>query len=295
MQKVKVLVLGTQGQLARSLACEKKLFPMEFLGRPDLDFENPELTLNKVKEKNFTHLVNATAYTAVDNAETEKDKALLINSKTPGLLAQYCADHGKTMIHFSTDYVFDGQGSKPWKETDPVSPVNFYGQTKLQGEELIRSSSCKNFIFRTSWVYSQFGHNFLKTMLRFGVERELMKVVADQTGTPTYAADIAKALVHILENRLEMTAESGIYHLTDSGRTTWNEFAEWIFTCAKPLGFPLKVQKVQAIPTNEFPTPAKRPGFSVLDNSKFQTTFQYSMPDWKDSVPFCLKKYKELL
>lgn len=295
MQNLKVLVLGTQGQLAQSLACEKKSFSMEFLGRPDLDFENPELTLQKIKEKDFTHLLNATAYTAVDKAESEKEKALLINARTPGLLAKYCADQGKTMIHFSTDYVFDGQGSQPWKESDPVSPVNFYGQTKLQGEEAITSSACKNFVFRTSWVYSQFGHNFMKTMLRLGSDRDLLKVVADQEGTPTYAEDLAKAVLHILENRLDHQAKSGVYHLTGSGRTTWHQFAEWIFTCAKPLGFPLRVQKIQAISTEEFPTPAKRPAFSVLDNSKFHSAFQYSTPDWKESVPSCLKKYKELL
>lgn len=295
MRPLKVLVLGTQGQLTQSLACEKKSFLIEFLGRPDLDFENPELTLQKIKEKDFSHLLNATAYTAVDKAESEKEKALLINATTPGLLAQYCADHGKTMIHFSTDYVFDGHSTKPWKESDPVSPVNFYGQTKLQGEQEILSTRGKHFIFRTSWVYSQFGHNFMKTMLRFGSERDVMKVVCDQAGTPSFAGDLAKALVYLLEKNLDEKANAGIYHLTGSGQTTWHQFAEWIFSCAKELGFPLKVQNVQAISTSEFPTPAKRPAYSVLDNSLFQNTFHYSMPDWKESVPTCLKKYKELL
>ena len=296
MASLKVLVLGTQGQLAQSLSCEKTSFPMTFLGRPEIDFEKPELTLQKVERMDFTHLINACAYTAVDKAESEKEKSILVNATTPDLLAKYCADEGKTFIHFSTDYVFNGLGHKPWKESDPVSPVNFYGATKLQGEEAILSHHGKNFIFRTSWVYSQFGHNFLKTMLRFGAERELLRVVADQEGTPTFAADLAKAIVHILsQGLLDQASTSGVYHLTGAGHTTWHQFATWIFSCAKTLHFPLKVQTVEAIPTADFPTPAKRPAYSVLDNTKFQQTFHYSMPDWKSSVPTCLQKYKELL
>lgn len=223
--------------------------------------------------------VNCAAYTAVDKAETETEKAFAINGEAVGVLAAACKEKKALFIHISTDYVFDGTATEPYKEDHPVSPVNAYGASKLKGEELALKSNPESIIIRTSWVYSSFGNNFVKTMLRLMKERESINVVADQFGCPTYAADLAAAIVQIIAADHQTP---GIYNYSNSGIINWCQFAEAI----KELSGSNCI--VNAIPSSQYPTPAKRPAYSVMDTAKIQNTFNVTVPAWRDSLEKCI-------
>jgi len=235
-------------------------------------------------------IVNAAAYTAVDKAESERELAHTINA----LACQVMADEAKRLdawlVHYSTDYVFNGTGSAPWKETDNVAPVNYYGATKLQGERLIQASGCNHLIFRTSWVYAARGNNFAKAMLRLAKDRSILNVIADQVGVPTGAdllADVAVAALRQVWHKPEL---GGIYHLVPSGETTWHEYARYVIQFARNHDEALAVEAVNPIATSEYPAPAKRPLNSRLDTAKLRHSFALHLPDWQGGVTRMLKE-----
>jgi dTDP-4-dehydrorhamnose reductase len=267
------------------------------LGQPEADFSRPDslsTLLDKAfEQRRFEAVINAAAYTAVDLAESEEPRAHLINAESPGAIARWCAEHELPLVHYSTDYVFSGQGERPWREDDPVAPLGAYGRTKLAGEQAIMNTQCRAVIFRTSWVYDAYGKNFVRTMLKLGAERETLKVVSDQHGAPTYAPSLARATLQTLNQALEKPHfPTGIYHLCNSGETTWHEFATRIFEQARILGMPLKVKSVEAIPSSAYPTPAHRPLNSRLDQSKIAEVFGIRMPDWHEGLADCIKELK---
>jgi dTDP-4-dehydrorhamnose reductase len=238
-------------------------------------------------------IINAAAYTAVDMAENEgRDAAFRINAEAVGMLAEAAASLDIPLVHYSTDYVFDGSGCAPWKETDAPNPQNSYGKSKLAGEQAVQKSGGKYLLFRISWVYDHTGKNFLNTMLRLGVEREELKVVADQFGAPCYAGDIATATLNALSAAEEMPQfPSGVYHMCNQGETSWHGFAEAIFQAVAPHT-KLKVQRVLPIHTSEYPTPAKRPLNSRMNCEKLRTTFNLALPHWQDALTRCVaQKY----
>ncbi|MBK0011826.1 dTDP-4-dehydrorhamnose reductase [Stenotrophomonas sp. S41] len=264
-----VVATTRSGQLPDGSACEVADF-----GQPDslpalLDRLQPSV------------VVNAAAYTAVDRAEQDVEAAFAANAQAPGVIARWCAAHGVPFVHYSTDYVFDGQGSAPYREDDATAPLGVYGTSKRDGEEAVRAAGGRHLIFRTAWVYASHGANFLRTMLRVGAERDQLRVVADQIGTPTSAALIADATAQALEHPGQL---SGTWHLTASGQTSWHGFAEAIFAEALATGVLAKVPAVEAIPSSEYPTPAKRPAWSVLDNRRLQQDFGIVLPAWQDGL-----------
>lgn len=234
-----------------------------------------------VQELKPTIVLNAAAYTAVDKAESDHVAAYRINAEAPGVLAHACAEAGIPLVHYSTDYVFDGTGTRPYREDDPTHPLGVYGASKLAGEEAIRASGCRHLIFRTAWVYASHGKNFLRTMLRLGAEREELKVVSDQIGTPTPAALIADVTAQALQR---INEHSGTWHLTASGQTSWHGFADAIFVDALTRGLIERRPNILPIPTSDYPTPAKRPTYSCLDVSRLQSDFNVVLPDWRQSL-----------
>ena len=264
-----VLATTRSGQLPDGSACEVADF-----GQPDslpalLDRLQPSV------------VVNAAAYTAVDRAEQDVEAAFAANAQAPGVIARWCAAHGVPFVHYSTDYVFDGQGSAPYSEDEATAPLGVYGTSKRDGEEAVRGAGGRHLIFRTAWVYASHGANFLRTMLRVGAERDQLRVVADQIGTPTPAALIADVTAQALQHPGQL---SGTWHLTASGQTSWHGFAEAIFAEALARGVLAKVPEVVAIPSSEYPTPAKRPAWSVLDNRRLQQDFGIVLPTWQDGL-----------
>ncbi|MBH1448715.1 dTDP-4-dehydrorhamnose reductase [Stenotrophomonas maltophilia] len=264
-----VIATTRSGQLPDGSACEVADF-----GQPDslpalLDRLQPSV------------VVNAAAYTAVDRAEQEVDAAFAANAQAPGVIARWCAAHGVPLVHYSTDYVFDGQGRAPYREDEPTAPLGVYGTSKRDGEDAVRAAGGRHLILRTAWVYASHGANFLRTMLRVGAERDQLRVVADQIGTPTPAALIADVTAQALQHPGHL---SGTWHLTASGQTSWHGFAEAIFAEALAIGVLAKVPAVEAIPSSEYPTPAKRPAWSVLDNRKLQQDFGIVLPAWQDGL-----------
>lgn len=226
-------------------------------------------------------IVNAGAYTAVDNAEEEIEAAFRANAEAPGVIARWCAGAGVPFVHYSTDYVFDGEGVAPYREEQPTAPLGVYGTSKRDGEDAVRAAGGRHLIFRTAWVYSSHGTNFLRTMLRLGAERDLLRVVSDQVGTPTPAALIADVTAKALQNGGNL---SGTWHLTTSGQTSWHGFAEAIFAEALARGVLTRRPTVEAIVSSDYPTPAKRPLWSVLDNRKLQQDFDITLPSWQDAL-----------
>ncbi|HID9422864.1 TPA: dTDP-4-dehydrorhamnose reductase [Stenotrophomonas maltophilia] len=265
----KVVATTRSGTLPDGSACETADF-----GQPD---SLPTL-LNRLQP---SIVVNAAAYTAVDRAEQEVDAAFAANAQAPGVIARWCAAHGVPFVHYSTDYVFDGQGAAPYREDEPTTPLGVYGTSKRDGEDAVRAAGGRHLIFRTAWVYASHGANFLRTMLRVGAERDALRVVADQIGTPTPAALIADVTVQALQHSDQL---SGTWHLTANGQTSWHGFAEAIFAEALATGVLAKVPTVEAIPSSEYPTPAKRPAWSVLDNRKLQQDFGIVLPTWQDGL-----------
>lgn len=258
-----ILVFGKNGQVATAL---QQILPQaSYLGSQDANFLNPDGVIDQLQRLKPKIVINASAYTQVDKAESEKESALTINAKTPGRIAQWCKNNNALLIHYSTDYVFDGSGEKPWLETDSPRPVNYYGLSKWEGEKAIQSSGCDHYIFRVSWVYSPWGQNFKKTILRLAQEREQLKIVADQWGSPTRAEDIALQTLNVIK---ELDGKDplkfGVYHWKFSEYTNWYQFAISIVEEAKKAGLRLKVKEIVPISTEEFPTPAKRPKNSRL-------------------------------
>jgi len=258
-----ILVFGKNGQVATALS---KILPQAiFLGSDQANFLEPQTVLNALEHYKPEIIINAAAYTQVDKAEIERSAAMTINAETPGVIAKWCKNHHALLIHYSTDYVFDGSGEKPWLETDAPNPVNFYGRSKWEGEKAIQASGCKHYIFRVSWVYSPWGVNFKKTILRLAQEREELKIVADQWGSPTKAEDIATETKKFIERyRGHKGPEFGLYHWRFSDYTSWYHFATSIVEEAKQSGIALKVKQILPISTEAFPTPAKRPKNSRL-------------------------------
>jgi len=226
-------------------------------------------------------VVNAAAYTAVDRAEDDREAAFRANAEAPGVLAHWCAQAGVPLVHYSTDYVFDGQGTRPYREDDATAPLGVYGASKLAGEQAIRAAGGRHLIFRTAWVYASHSANFLRTMLRVGAERDVLRVVADQIGTPTPAALIADVTAQALQHD---GALSGTWHLTAKGETSWHGFAEAIFADAVATGVLPRAPIVEAISTAEYPTPAKRPAYSHLDVAKLEQDFYVSLPSWQEGL-----------
>lgn len=287
-----ILLIGGQGQvgfqLQRSLA---NIAALHVTTRQDLDLSDINAIRSLVSEVKPQFIVNAAAYTAVDKAEDESELARQINAIAPEVLAAQAKLLGIPLVHYSTDYVFDGSKDSPWLETDTTGPLSHYGQTKLEGEQAIIASGCDHLIFRTSWVYDRRGHNFLNTMLRLAEEREQLNIVDDQVGTPTWSRHIAdvtaQALAQAHKNESFWLENSGIYHLSAAGKTTWKGFAEAIFKFAEQDG--RHVPKVTGIPTSEYPTPAKRPLNSLMDNSKLKEHFGLQLPDWQQSLQWVLQ------
>ncbi|HFF2828828.1 TPA: dTDP-4-dehydrorhamnose reductase [Stenotrophomonas maltophilia] len=287
-----VLVFGGNGQvgqeLLRALAPLGTVVPTTRSGRlPDgracetADFSQPDSLPAPLDRLQPSIVVNAAAYTAVDRAEQDAEAAFAANAQAPGVIARWCAAHGVPFVHYSTDYVFDGQGSAPYREDESTAPLGVYGTSKRDGEDAVRAAGGRHLIFRTAWVYASHGANFLRTMLRVGAERDALRVVADQIGTPTPAALIADVTAQALQHPDQL---SGTWHLTANGQTSWHGFAEAIFAEALATGVLVKVPTVEAIPSSEYPTPAKRPAWSVLDNRKLQQDFGIVLPTWQDGL-----------
>lgn len=286
---MKILVLGGNGQvgheLRRSLAPLGDVIVTTRSGElPDgvrcevADFDDPASLADLVERVAPSAIVNAAAYTAVDKAEDDADAAFRANAEAPGVLARASAARAIPFVHYSTDYVFDGQGTRPYREDDPTAPLGVYGASKLGGEDAIRSAGGRPLILRTAWVYGQHGHNFMKTMLRLGADRDELRVVADQVGTPTPAALIADVTAELL--RLQ-DAPSGTFHLTPRGETSWHGFAEAIFEEATARGLIARAPKVLPIATADYPTRARRPGYSRLDIGKLEQVLGHSLPEWR--------------
>ena len=290
----RVLILGAQGQLGIEL---QKAFQgageVAALGREWCDLAHPEVIRAAMEEMRPGIVLNAAAYTAVDRAESQPELAMLVNGEAPGVLAKEARKIGALLVHYSTDYVFDGSKTGPWVEDDAVNPLNEYGRSKLAGERKIALAGGQYLIFRTSWVYSPHGTNFLRTMLRLGREREHLRVVNDQIGAPTTAAALARAtraVVDQIASGFEF-ADSGIYHMTCAGATSWCGFAQEIFRRAQaPEGKSWPV--VTGIPDTEYPTAAKRPKNSVLSNAKLLSRFGVELPAWEDALAETLEEAK---
>ncbi|MDM0090028.1 MULTISPECIES: dTDP-4-dehydrorhamnose reductase [unclassified Variovorax] len=288
---MKVLLLGKGGQvgweLQRSLAPLGELVALDF-DSTDLhaDFSRPEQLAETVLKVRPDVVVNAAAHTAVDKAESEADFARTLNATAPGVVAEAAQQVGALMVHYSTDYVFDGSGSAPWKEDDPTGPLSVYGRTKLEGEQLVAQHCARHLIFRTSWVYAARGGNFAKTMLRLAKERERLTVIDDQFGAPTGAELLADVTAHAIRATLRDPHKAGLYHLVAGGETTWHGYARFVLEQALQKGVALKARPdtVDAVPTSAFPTPAVRPANSRLDTHKLQATFGLVLPDWQAGV-----------
>ncbi len=281
---MKILLAGGSGQLAQELQpILLSVGEVISVDRTRLDLSQPESIRQAMADIQPDLVVNAGAYTAVDKAESEPELARAVNGIAPGILAEECEKLGASLIHFSTDYVFDGSKSSAYLETDSTNPLGIYGESKLAGEEAIRKAGNRHIIIRTAWVYGNCGKgNFVKTMLRLGKEREEIRVVADQIGSPSWTADLAAATAHIMPAiGLE---DFGTYHYTNSGVCSWYDFAIAIFEEAEKLGFPLKVQRIIPITTAEYPTPAKRPAFSVLSTVKISALLGTYPPHWRQGL-----------
>jgi len=281
---MKILLAGGSGQLAQELQ-PILLSSGEVIAvdRTRLDLSRPESIRQAMAEIQPDLVVNAGAYTAVDKAESEPELANAVNGIAPGILAEECEKLGASLIHFSTDYVFDGSHGSAYLETDSTNPLGSYGKSKLAGEEAIRKAGNRHIIIRTAWVYGNGGKgNFVKTMLRLGKEREEIRVVADQIGSPTWTGDLAEAISQIIP--LLGPETFGTYHYTNSGVCSWYDFAIAIFEEAAKLGLPLKVQRVIPITTSEYPTPAKRPAFSVLSTVKISALLGTHPPHWRQGL-----------
>jgi len=288
----RILVLGGDGQVAwelrRSLATLGEVIAVGRRTAPHaLDLMEPETIAPLVEAVRPHWIVNAAAYTAVDKAEQELEAAAAVNATGPGLLAEAAARVGAQLVHYSTDYVFDGRATTPYREDAAPNPQGVYGRTKLDGEEAIAKAGCDWLIFRTAWVYGARGGNFMRTMRRLAREREELRVVADQRGAPTWSRHVAEATAQVLaqlgDDRAAWHRACGIYHLTSAGEATWHDFASAIVEHQRSREA-IACQRVSAITTADYPTPAQRPAYSVLDNDKLARSFGIRLPDWRDAL-----------
>ena len=286
-----ILLLGKGGQvgweLQRSLSVLGQVTALDFDSQELCgDFANPEGVRDTVRQLRPQVIVNAAAHTAVDKAESEPEFARLLNATTPGLVAEEAARLGAWLVHYSTDYVFDGSGTRPWVETDTPAPLSVYGATKLEGEQRIQQSGCQHLILRTSWVYAARGGNFAKTMLRLGQERERLTVIDDQWGAPTGADLLADVTAHAIRHLQHRPQDGGLYHCVAAGETTWHSYAKFVLENASKAQQAIKIiaKEVVPVPTSAFPTPAKRPHNSRLATAKLQTTFGLQLPHWQTGV-----------
>lgn len=288
---MKVLLFGKNGQvgweLQRSLQTLGELIAVDFDSTDySGDFGRPESVVDTVRRIQPDVIVNAAAHTAVDKAESEPEFARTLNATAPGAIAQEAARLGAWLMHYSTDYVFDGSGSTPWVEDSPTGPLSTYGRTKLEGEQAIRASGCRHLIFRTSWVYAARGGNFAKTMLKLAQERDQLKVINDQFGAPAGADLLADLTTIALRAALSGAEVAGTYHAAPAGEVTWHGYATHVIEFARNAGLPIKVaaDAIEAVPTSAFPTPARRPSNSRLNTGKLRKTFAVDLPDWRVGV-----------
>ena len=302
--KHSILLTGANGQIGRELSWRlKNIGDVTACDRRRLDLTNASDIRAAVRSVRPDLIVNAAAYTAVDQAETDRATARIVNVEAPAILAEEAKKAGALLIHYSTDYVFDGAKTEPYVETDLPNPLNVYGKTKLEGERAIENSGAAHLIFRSSWVYAREGQNFLLKMLQLATQREELKIVSDQVGAPTWSAEIAKATMRVLDSLYDGDAtrpaahpSSGTYHMSSAGWTSWYEFAKAIFeeasdTISAPAwvsaatgGAPLIVRRLVPITTAEFATPARRPSYSVLSNARLAQTFGVHLPEWRTQL-----------
>ncbi len=285
---MKVLIVGCRGQVGTELMALAKAYGHETIGfdYDTLDITDQQAVQACVQKEQPDVLMNAAAYTAVDKAEDDKDVAKSVNATAVGYLAQACKVLDIPLIHISTDYVFDGSKERAYIESDTVAPLGVYGETKLEGEALVQSLCEKYYIFRTSWVFSAHGNNFVKTMLRLGAERAELGIVSDQRGKPTSAREIARVIYEVLASHKNAW---GIYHLAQPNAVTWFDFAQSIFAEAEQQDLPLRVKQVNAITTADFPTPAKRPENSELNCNKLEKIFDIKLQSWQISLKNVVK------
>lgn len=283
-----ILVTGANGQLGCEMRRLGAVSPNNYIFTDvaELDITDSDAVMRVVKECTVEAIVNCAAYTNVDKAESDEDMAELINAVAVGNLARAMKEVGGTLFHVSTDYVFGREGNTPRTEDMPLDPLGVYGRTKLHGEEAIAQSGCKALIFRTAWLYSEFGNNFLKTMMRLTAEREQINVVFDQVGTPTYAGDLALAIFSIIEAGV-YEGNEGIYHFSDEGVCSWYDFAVEIAAAAGNTSC-----RINPCHSSEFPSPVTRPPYSVLDKTKIKNTFDIDIPHWRESMEYCIKRIK---
>jgi dTDP-4-dehydrorhamnose reductase len=288
MARQNILVTGSSGQLGQELRQIHEQYPgfdFHFRSREQLALDDADQLASYFARERPAYCINCAAYTAVDRAESEPEKAFLINGDAVGTLALYCQKHQTKLIHLSTDYVFAGDSEKPLSEEDPTNPINTYGASKLLGERLACQNNPDTIIIRTAWVYSSFGNNFVKTMIRLMAEKQSLRVIDDQIGAPTYGADLAKVIMVILQDG---EFKPGIYHYSNAGRISWYEFAVEIkHLIESPC-------VIYPIPTSEYPTAAKRPHFSLLDKSKIVQVYGIVIPDWKASLHACIRKIRSV-
>lgn len=302
-----ILLTGKNGQVGRELlSLLPQLGEVVALDHSQMDLSKPNDICSSIREIRPKLIVNAAAYTAVDQAETDEAMAQAINAHAPGLMAREAKKIGAALVHYSTDYVFDGSKRTPYEETDLPNPINVYGKTKQAGEEAIRVTGIPHLIFRTAWIYGTRGRNFMLTILKLATEREELRIVSDQVGAPTHSREIASAtmkiLSHVIERQsgaLSLSRVSGTYHMTAAGETTWYDFANTIFEeaacdsknrswfASATRGRPLITRRVIPITTAEYPTPASRPLYSVLSNSRLIRTFGVALPDWRAGLQQC--------
>lgn len=283
MARPRILLTGAQGQVGVELA---QLLPahgeLTVTDRSTLDLAQPDAIVAVMRGVKPQLVVNAGAYTAVDQAERERDAAFAVNSRAPQVLAEEAKRLGALLVHYSTDYVFDGAATSPYDEEAATGPLNVYGESKLAGERAIAATGARALVLRTSWVYGLHGRNFLRTIQRLAAERDELKIVADQTGTPNWARDLAVATSTLVARGLADLAErSGLYHLSATGATTWHGFATAIVGDAR-------TPRVLPIATAQYPTPARRPAYGVLDTARFQRAFAFALPSWQDALAACL-------
>ncbi|MFO7616600.1 MAG: dTDP-4-dehydrorhamnose reductase [Bacteroidales bacterium] len=287
---MRILLTGARGQLGRSLTGRRADHgPLSWVSTDleDLDITDPVAVKRFLEQSAPDAIVNCAAYTTVDRAEEEPQQAFRINATGPANLAAAALERKIPLIHISTDYVFPGNGTRPYRESDPTGAGTVYGRSKLAGEELVMESGARSVIIRTSWLYSEFGHNFVRTILRLGRERESLRVVDDQSGSPTYAGDLAAAIIRVLselETKPDWPVQPAVYHFCNTGKATWYELASQI---VRITNLPCRIIPVS---TAEYPQKAARPAYSVLDNSLFRSTFGAQIPNWKESLGICLRQ-----
>ena len=284
--KTKLAVVGSKGQLGWELCSKGPDCDLDAirLDLPEFDITDPLRVDKAFSQDEIALVINAAAYTAVDQAESEPEIAFAVNSEGSGYLAAACARRNIPLVHISTDYVFDGNKSTPYTETDPICPIGVYGKSKAAGEKAVREAQKHHIILRTSWLYGAHGNNFVKTILRLANEREELRVVGDQYGCPTYAADFAEAILSIVDNiRAQGEIPWGTYHYCGHGITTWHQFAQKICELAKKHS-PMRVREIKAISTDEYPTPARRPFYSALDCTRIEKCFGVRRKPWQDSL-----------